>query len=142
MIGTVALLVVDNQLKDTLTDSAEIGLLEALGDSGTIEQAQAIVRQYRKETKQLEERLGDHVEEILVSYQASKEAKKNAMDWMKSHMKLEQYRKEERQAAAIIGEHAFSVFQTRPDVKEFILQAETSQVRVVIFSLKRDSQAA
>jgi len=141
-MGTVALLISDNRLVETLTDSGEIDLVKQIEKDTNLEDVLKLVKHYRQANRALEERVGDQVEEILVSLSSPPEAKFHAMEWMKSALKMESFRKDEYSAAQTIGQFAYDVYKKQPELTDFVLQAEKAQVRVLIFSLQRSTQAA
>ena len=145
-MGTVALVVRFQKdgtplLIEALSDDQEISVYE----SGMVEgdcNPLAMVYGFRERQRIEDEAFGDYVESLLSKPFLNREIQTQAMNWLKSKVKVEDYHKSEVEATRVIAGFAYRLLQENPDRREFVLSSTHAQVKIRIFELPETREEA
>jgi hypothetical protein len=142
--GTVALIIsYDGKtpiLLDSLSDDAEIAMLESAVQAGESEPLQAVYMARTRQAKEDEE-FGNYVEELLSQPFVRPEIQEHGLQWLKSKIRIEEFQRSEKEATMVISQYAFKVFQESPWREEFFLAGPTAKVKIKIVMLQRSKEA-
>ncbi|MEO5971409.1 MAG: hypothetical protein ABIQ95_15905 [Bdellovibrionia bacterium] len=123
-------------LIDTLTSDVEINFLEASLQKGEPDPLAEIYR-YRSHVEKQESEFGDYVEELLSKPFLEVLMQRQAVQWLRSKIKMEQFQKQEQFAAKLISDYAYKLFTTEPARNDFFIESTHFRVRVRIFTLPK-----
>jgi hypothetical protein len=139
--GTVALIIsYDGSgssqpvLIDSLSDDAEIAMLEAAIQAGEPKPLQTVYDARSRQAKEDEE-FGNYVEELLSQPFVRPEIQEHGLQWLRSKMRIEDFQKSEKEATQVITQFAFKTFQERPTRVDFTLAGPKAKVRIKIVTL-------
>ncbi len=140
-VGTVALVVKVgddlSELVDAFSDDQEIEALEKAFEDGENDPV-GMVYDLREQVSQEDEEFGDYVEELLSYPFLSPQIQEHGINWLKSKIKIEQYKQSEKEATRVIADHAMKIFQGDRGKTDFTLAGPTAQVKIRVFSVKRE----
>jgi hypothetical protein len=128
-------------LVEVISDEFEIGLLEASCQAGSPDPLES-VREFRRKQMEEEGEFGNYVEELLSQPFVANEIQEHGVQWLKSKIRIEKHVQNESDAAKVIAEYAMKVVSKDPEKTDFFLAGPKAMVRIRVFSITSDQQAA
>ena len=137
--GTIALCVRTKEGKpeflEAISDDDEIALLEnALQDR--MNDPLETVRAFREQRKIEDEKFGDYVEDLLSQPFLRPQVQEQAVQWLRSKIRIEEFQQSETEATKVIAAYAYQVFCDNPEKKDFTLLGKSAAVRIRVFDVE------